>query len=772
MQERRMQVHLSHILLQIAVIVILATKSMGQATTPVTGAVRDASGLPVPRTRVVLLRQAKIVAETFSNEAGEFRLQSPGIGLYTVRASADGFTNSSRQVEITPSGAETVSLVLTPGSVAQSVVVTGQSESYAHETDNTATRMGITLMNLPQSVAIVNRSVIADQAVVTVAEALRNVGGVRQTGTYFGAYDVLNLRGFTQSQTNTYFRNGARFAMLTPLNAAALEQVEVLKGPSSIMFGQITPGGAVNLVTKRPLEDHRAEVMFRRGSFNSNDGIVDFTGPLWRRRGLFYRANFYGRRADSYRDQVNNDQWLLNPSLTWRAKPETTLRLDAEFDRGFTLTDLGLAATDGRTFSSVERLPISRFLSDPSAQHRSYRRFYAAELDHAISRNWRARGFYNYSYMHRDVKQIAGTSVAADLRTLNRRTNAFLQHWQNTLLQGDLVGNFSTGVGRHTLMIGADTLTSRLNGSQNSLSTAAPIDMLNPVYGLPVNFVYGRNVPSKNRQLGYYIQDQIAFKNGLQFLVGARYNGVQDFQSGTKDRDVSPRLGVVYRPQSWISLYGSFSQSFEAVNGFDFRNARFLPSLGRQIEFGIKNRWFGDKLSTTAAWFRLRRGNVLTPDPINVGFSIQTGLQQSQGLELEAQGAIRNNWRIIAAYTYLATSILRDNVIPIGNGFAGAPRHSGSVWSTHAFRGPLSRLGAGWGIFYTGSVFGNVQNLYRVPGYTTVDAQLSYRLLERTKLQFNAKNLLNERFYIAGSNLLGIFPGAPRSFAASITTTF
>jgi iron complex outermembrane receptor protein len=254
--------------------------------------------------------------------------------------------------------------------------------------------------------------------------------------------------------------------------------------------------------------------------------------------------------------------------------------------------------------------------------------------------------------------------------------------------------------------------------------------------------------------------------------VGARYNGIEDFEVRTKDRDVSPRLGVLYRPQSWISFYGSFSQSFEGVGGFDIRNARFLPSLGRQVEAGIKNRFFGDKLTTTAAVFRIRRSNVLTADPANPGFSIQTGLQQSRGVEFEAQGALRANWRVISSYSYLDTAILQDNVIRVGNQFAAAPRHTGSIWSTHGFTGRLRQCGAGWGVFHTGAVFGNVQNLYRVPGYTTVDGQLTYQLRERTRIQFNVKNLFNERYYVAGSNLLGIFPGAPRSYAISLTTGF
>jgi iron complex outermembrane receptor protein len=190
------------------------------------------------------------------------------------------------------------------------------------------------------------------------------------------------------------------------------------------------------------------------------------------------------------------------------------------------------------------------------------------------------------------------------------------------------------------------------------------------------------------------------------------------------------------------------------------------------MEFGVKNRLLGDKLNTTVAWFRLRRTNVLTADPTHPGFSIQTGLQQSQGLEVEAQGSLTANWRLIAAYTFLDTSILEDNVIPAGNRFAAAPRNSANIWSSHGFRGRLRRLGAGWGVFYTGSVYGNVQNAYQVPGYVTVDAQVSYALFEKTRLQFNLKNLFDRRYYIAGSNLLGIFPGAPRSFAASISQTF
>jgi len=745
---------------------------VGQSGAALEGSVKDSTGLPVPQARLTVLGRSRTVFTGTVADNGEFKIALPEAGKLTLRASAPGFADFETALDLSPGAVRTLAIVLKPSQVNQAVTVTDRIDNYAVETDNTATRMGISLMNLPQTVSVVNRAVIADQAVVNVSEALRNVGGVRQTGTYFGTYDVLNLRGFGQSQVNTYYRNGARFTMLSNLNAASLEQVEVLKGPASIMFGQITPGGAINLVTKRPREDHHAEFLFRRASFNSTDGIADVTGPLWKSKGLFYRANFYGRHADSFRDFVNNDQALFNPSLLWRPRATTSLRLEAEYDRFFSLIDSGLAAVDGRTFGTVERLPLNRFLGEPNADFRSHKRFFSADLDHELNANWRVRGVYNLNYMHRDVKQIAGVSMAPDQQTFNRRTNAFLQHYRNYFVQGDLLGNFSTGPVRHTLALGADSLLQRPNGTRNSLSTASPINVFAPVYGRPASFLYGRNFDSKNKQIGYYVQDQVAFKNGLQFLLGVRYNGVEDFEAKTKDRDLSPRLGVVYRPQSWISLYGSFSQSFEAVSGFDFRNARFQPSLGRQTEFGVKNRWFGDKLTTTLAWFRLRRSNVLTADPVNPGFSIQTGLQQSQGVEFEAQGAIRSNWRVIGAYTYLGTSILEDNTIPVGNQFAAAPRHSGSIWSTHGFSGPLRRLGAGWGVFYTGSVFGNVQNAYRVPGYTTFDAQLSYGLFEKTRLQFNVKNLFNERYYIAGSNLLAIFPGAPRSYSIALNAAF
>jgi iron complex outermembrane recepter protein len=733
------------------------------------GVVVDASGATLPGSTVTVSGQGTQTLRKITGADGTFAFPDLRQGRWNLLVRAPGFEPASLETTLP---ADPLRIVLQPARVSESLVVSERLSDYAVAAENTATRLGLSFMDLPQSVSAIPEAVIRDQGAVQLSDVLRNAAGVTLTGTYFGTYERFTLRGFSQSQVSTFFRNGARFVMLSSPTPASVEQVEVLKGPASIQYGNVTPGGVINLVTKRPREDHGREITLRRSSFNNTEGIVDLTGPLNRSKTLLYRLNFYGRRADSFRDLVNQDFLLVNPSIMWRARPGTTITLEGEYERMFSLTDLGLVAPVAGDFRSVSRLPRSRFLGDPAGEFRGRKSFYSAEIDHELGRGWRARGTWNLHYFHRDVKQVAAVSLAADGRTLNRRTNAFLQHYYNYFVQGDVIGSFRTGPLTHTVVIGADSLLGRWNGSRNSLSTAAPIDIFDPVYGLPMNFVYSPNFPSKNKQLGYTIQDNIALPYGFQALLGARYTTVEDFEVRTRDRNVSPRAGLLYRPASWLSLYGSYSQSFEPISGFDVRNVRFAPSLGRQFELGTKQMLFGKRLQTSLALFRLRRTNVLTADPFNAGFSLQSGLQESQGVEFEAQGEIRRNWQIISSYTFTDTAILRDNTFRVGNQLAAVPRHAASVWSNHRFSGRLRDFNAAFGVFYVGSLYDSNLNRYNVPAYTTTDIAAGYRLGEFTRLQFNVKNLFDRTYYTAGGNLLSIYPGQPRTYQGGVTLSF
>jgi iron complex outermembrane receptor protein len=751
---------------------LLVSTSSAATDESVRGVVVDGSGATLPGSTITLTASGQKALQRTTGADGSFEFHDLTPGSWNLVVSLEKFEPANREVTVPTSPSETIRIVLQPAKLSESVVVTDRLNEYADPTENTATRLGLSFLDLPQSVSAIPEAVIRDQGAVQLSEVLRNAAGVTLTGTYFGTYERFTLRGFSQSQVSTFFRNGARFVMLSSPTPASVEQVEVLKGPASIMYGNVTPGGVINLVTKRPREDHAREITVRRSSFNNTEAIVDLTGPLTRQKTLLYRLNFYGRRADSFRDVVNQDFLLANPVLTWRVRPGTTVTVEGEYERMFSLTDLGLVAPVAGNFSSVAMLPRSRFLGDPAGEFRGRKSFYSADVDHELGRGWRARGSWNLHYFHRDVKQVAAVSLAADGQTLNRRTNAFLQHYYNYFAQADVIGSFRTGPLTHTVVLGADSLLGRWNGSRNSLSTAAPIDIFNPVYGLPMNFAYSQNFPSKNKQIGYTVQDNITLPYGFQALLGARYTTVEDFEVRTRDRNVSPRAGLLYRPVNWLSLYGSYSQSFEPNSGFDFKNARFAPSLGRQVEAGTKQMLFGGRLQTSLALFRLRRTNVLTADPFNIGFSLQSGLQESQGVEFEAQGEINRHWQIISSYTHTDTAILRDNTFSIGNQLGAVPRHAASIWSNHRFAGRLRNANAGFGIFYVGSLYDSNLNRFKVPAYTTTDISVGYRLGEFTRVQFNVKNLLDKTYYTAGGNLLSIYPGQPRTYQGGVTLSF
>jgi iron complex outermembrane receptor protein len=180
---------------------------------------------------------------------------------------------------------------------------------------------------------------------------------------------------------------------------------------------------------------------------------------------------------------------------------------------------------------------------------------------------------------------------------------------------------------------------------------------------------------AKTKQLGGYVQDNISFGNKLNVLAGFRYTSLEQTGSAS-DRNVAPRVGMVFRPSDWISVYGSYSESFEPNTGFSFENQAFIPSLGKQVEIGVKNQFLSNRLMTTFAWFDLRRTNVLTPDPAHPGFSTQSGEQLSRGIEFEAKGDLPRRWQIIGAYAFTAARVTKDNRYPVGAFLPVAPRHN------------------------------------------------------------------------------------------------
>jgi iron complex outermembrane receptor protein len=346
-------------------------------------------------------------------------------------------------------------------------------------------------------------------------------------------------------------------------------------------------------------------------------------------------------------------------------------------------------------------------------------------------------------------------------------------------LTTNVVGKFSTGSLQHQLLLGIDL--GRLDNSlQFTGRVGAPIDLFNPIYGAPpgaINFRIDTNTVTD--ELGIVVQDQVTIADNLKLLLSGRFDAFQqtnkDFLATTETSQsgsaFNPRVGIVYQPISPISLYANYSQSFEPAIGQAFDGSDFKPTRGTQFEVGVKAD-LNTRLSTTLALYQITQSNVLTDDPDNIGFSVQTGEQRSRGVELSLAGQILPGWNIFASYAYNDARVTQDNFIPVGNRVQRTTPHAASLWTTYEIQqGDLKGLGAGLGLFYVGDRAGDTGNTFEIPSYFTTDAAIFYKR-NQFRAALNIKNLFNADYFENAFNRTRVSYGAPFTVQGTISWQF
>ncbi|MEH2082412.1 MAG: TonB-dependent receptor, partial [Nostoc sp.] len=339
-----------------------------------------------------------------------------------------------------------------------------------------------------------------------------------------------------------------------------------------------------------------------------------------------------------------------------------------------------------------------------------------------------------------------------------------------------VIGDFNTGNIKHKLLVGFD-LFRQTRRTSVLRTAAAPLDVFNPVYGQPLGDTLGGvDVFFRDDALGFYLQDQVTLANNLKLLVGGRYdlvenefaNRITSTASVQSDSAFSPRVGIVYQPIAPVSLYASYSRSFEQITGAGRDDSLFKPQRGTQYEVGVKTDLFDNKLSATLALYQLTLTNILTSDPIDSNFDVQTGEQRSRGVELSVTGEILPGWNVIGFYGYTDARFTKDNNIPVGNRVSGAPEHVASLWTTYTFlTGSLKGFGGGIGFNYVGDNKPDNLNTYTIPSYFLTDAALYYRQ-NNFSVGLNLNNIFNVRYYEASFDYLQrIIPGRP--YTAQLT---
>jgi iron complex outermembrane recepter protein len=355
-------------------------------------------------------------------------------------------------------------------------------------------------------------------------------------------------------------------------------------------------------------------------------------------------------------------------------------------------------------------------------------------------------------------------------------------------LQTNIVGNFNTGSVEHTLLAGVDWSRQIDDGFNQSPEdfVAAPINIFDPVYGRvedrDITEVRFRDSQRRTEAWGIYLQDQIDILDNLHFLIGGRFDFVDQLninrlnggeRSSQYDEAFSPRVGIVYRPIDPLSLYASYSRSFAPNSGEQADGSLLEPERGTQYEVGIRGEVLDGRLSANLAAFHLTKTNVSTIDPDNPDFSIAVGEQRSQGVELDVIGEILPGWNVIASYAYTDAEVTEDNTIEEGVGLPNVPYHSASFWTTYEIqRGTLQGLGFGLGLFYVGDREGDLDNSFELPNFLRADAALYYRR-DNWRVGVNVQNLFDTDYYQSVEfGRTTIAPGAPLTVIGSVSFEF
>lgn len=806
---------------------IVLAYHIGQAQgTQITGKIVSENKEDISYVSVLIKEHKKNVT---ADEEGNFTITDLVPGTYILHFSSLGYVLQQKTVELHENEKLTLVITLKESiNLLQTVEITGRKEkSYKNTKSFIGAKTEIALKDLPQAVSYATKELIADQGAIRVGEIVKNFSGVSQ----FSFYDDISIRGFRiNGGSNTQLLNGLRTSTgfwKQPL-ANYLERVEVLKGPSSALFGNASPGGVLNRVTKKPLDQPANSVSFTTGSFNTLRALADFTGPLSEDKSLLYRLNIGYENSNSFRDLQFDKNIVFAPSLSFLPNDKTRVNFDLIYtgfkgvlDRGQSTFENDLYSTNIKQSinSANDYLNEETYIVTTSLNHQFNDRF-------SFSASHIRTGYTEDLSEHRSANRYAssadGTTISTEIamqvfmrkrkRYIDNVSSFFTYKTKTGKLDHNLI--FGYDYAQEKVPAGGSQLTA--TGYRNAANTAA-INTYNPknssAYlldsdGNPVPNVphFDLTNPSASQQLkdmskyfytqvaydqslytinGIYLQDQIKFGR-LQALVGIRYDTYTDWDNYTKQDEVKvkqhsflPRLGLTYTLNSNINLYGTYVKGYNPQTASVLSNpdagGPFDPLESNMIEIGGKSSWFKENLIVTMSLYKIQQKNTLytANDASNIDLMRQIGEEESKGIEIDLNGRISRQWSISAAYTYNEAHITDSPIATeIGRQKPNTPKQQGNIWTRYNFiDGALKDFGVGWGTNFVTTRNVSLNVTQTLPGYVLMNAALYYNI-NKFKIQLNANNLANKTHWVGGYDYIRLFPGAPRNWMLTLGYSF
>jgi iron complex outermembrane recepter protein len=664
-------------------------------------------------------------------------------------------------------------------------VTASKVSPYATDAATSSTKSASPLIETPQSISVVTRELMDVQGVQSLSDVLRYVPGVLPQASGRRGFDDFIIRGFSQSAYA--FRDGLRSdpGFLTEQETFGLERVDVVKGPGSVLFGQVAPGGLINLVSKKPrlyTREGRHMVEGGVGTYSATRVAADTQGPIDAGGTLAYRlVALYSDREDAI-DSVSFRRQYIAPSLAWRIGPATTMTLlslyqQDEFTRAGALPARGTALPNPNG-----SIPLNRFIGEPGFDRLRLPQW---QIGYLFEHQFRG-GLRFQQALRRTGYKLTGQNlnpgtIAANGLTLGRVP--IILDIDNDFASADsqLAWTANTGALRNELLAGVDYQRFRNRQTQRQ-GTVAALNLFNPVYGAGVTpaAAFNNNRRQIQKQEGFYLQNNAKFYEQLVVLAGIRRDSARDdtlnylnnSRSIVAQSATTGRLGALWIAPGGFSPYVSYAESFVPVVANPLRDGSSVkPEEGEQTEAGLKWSPRDGGIQATLARFDLKRRNVVSADPTSNTFSVQTGEQRHKGWEAEVNARVSSVVDFVASYAMLDAVVTSSTTGNQGKRPQNAPRHTASVWSTWKITPLTPGLEVGIGARYVSARQGDALNTYQIPGYTVSDAALRYSR-GQWRLQLNARNLADKQYFIGTSGASNVTVAERRVVSASMQYVF
>ncbi|POU75676.1 ferrichrome porin FhuA [Leclercia sp. LSNIH6] len=713
----------------------------------------------------------------------------------------------------TPKKEETITVTAAP---APQESAWGPAATIAARQSATGTKTDTSIEKVPQSISVVTAEEMALHQPRSVKEALSYTPGVAVgTRGASNTYDYLIIRGFAadgQSQNNYLdgMKMQGNFYNDAVIDPYMIERAEVMRGPTSVLYGKSSPGGLLNMVSKRPLTEPLKEVKFKVGTDSLFQTGFDFSDALDDDGVYSYRLTGLARSNNAQQERAEEQRYTIAPSFSWRPSDKTNFTFLSYFQNEPETGYYGWLPKEGTVdpLPNGDRLPTD---FNEGAKNNTYSRnqkMVGYSFDHEFNDTFTVRQNLRFAENKTSQNSVYGYGVCSDAANsgnalCNALSPADKGHYlarkyvvddeklQNFTVDTQLQSKFATGDVDHILLTGVDYMRMRndINAWFGYDGSVPLLDLYNPVYS---DFDFGSKNPdnsgpyqllNKQQQTGLYVQDQAQW-NKVLVTLGGRYdwaeqdsfNRVTGTTASRDDNQFTWRGGVNYLFDNGVTPYFSYSESFEPSSQSDAQGKPFAPSKGKQYEVGVKYVPSDRPIVLTGALYQLTKTNNLMADPAGSFFSVEGGEIRARGVEIEAKAALSASVNVVGSYTYTDVEYTTDTNYK-GNTPAQVPEHMASLWGDYTFYdGALSGLTLGTGGRFSSSSYGDPANSFKVGSYAVMDALVRYDLarfgMAGSNVALHVNNLLDREYVASCFNTYGCFWGAERQVVATATFRF